>query len=102
MGGIYQHANLLKIAQPPFNELKAVKNGRLYKIPIGVTAFEQLSAMTPIFFAHQAMALHPDLFTFDIASMLTKSIKEYFGYSLSLKDAVSMLAGLGPNLEPLV
>lgn len=101
-GGIYQHANLLKIAQPPFNELKAVKNGCLYKIPIGVTAFEQLSAMTPIFFAHQAMTLHPDLFTFDIAGMITKSIKEYFGYALSAQDTLAMLAGLGPNFEPLV
>lgn len=101
-GGIYQHTNLLKIAMPPFNELKAVKNGRLFKIPIGVTAFEQLSAMTPIFFAHQAMALHPDLFAFDITGMLAKSIKEYFGYSLSAQDTAAMLAGLGPNLEPLV
>lgn len=101
-GGIYQHTNLLKIAHAPFNELKAVKNGRLYKIPIGVTAFEQLSAMTPIFFAHQAMSLHPDLFAFDITGMLTKSIKEYFGYSLSAQDAAAMLAGLGPNLEPLL
>ena len=101
-GGIYQTANLLKLMESPFDNLKAVENRRFYNIPIGVTAFEQLSAMTPLFFAHQAQVLHPNLFNFDVTKMIKETMANFFNYQISDKNVLAMLAGTGPDFEPLV
>ena len=73
-GGIYQNKNinLLKTTDP-YKELDAVKNNKIYSIPIGFTAFEQLSAMTPIFFYDQANKIYPEYFNYDIAKMVKET-----------------------------
>ncbi len=100
-GGIYQNKNLEALKQEPYSNLDAVKNEQYYNIPIGFTAFEQLSAMTPVFFYDQANKLYPDYFRYDIASMTKAAIKEGFGTELSDVQIGYMLEGLGPSGEEL-
>lgn len=102
-GGIYQNRNMdiLKNTEP-YNNLDAVKNDRVYSIPIGFTAFEQLSVMTPIFFYDQANKLYPEYFSYDIHQMAKDSIKEYFGIELSDEQIDYMLQGLSPNGGDLI
>jgi len=102
-GGIYQNKNinLLKTTDP-YKELKAVKNNKIYSIPIGLTAFEQLSAMTPIFFYDQANKIYPEYFNYDISKMIKETIKEYFGTELSDEQISYMLDGLNPQGGSLV
>ena len=77
--------------------LDAVKNNKVYNIPIGLTAFEQLSAMTPIFFYDQANKIYPEYFDYDIPSMVKSTIKEYFGTDITDTQVSYMLQGLSPE-----
>ena len=101
-GGQYQNKNIniLKTEEPYIN-LDAVKNNKVYNIPIGFTAFEQLSVMTPIFFYDQANKIYPEYFDYDISSMVKSSIKEYFGTDISDDQVSYMLNGLNPEGGPL-
>lgn len=101
-GGQYQNKNinLLKTEEPYVN-LDAVKNNKIYNIPIGFTAFEQLSAMTPIFFYDQANKIYPEYFNYNIATMVKATVKDYFGTDLTDDQVVNMLAGLNPEGETL-
>ena len=102
-GGIYQNKNidLLKTTEP-YKELDAVKNNKIYSIPIGFTAFEQLSAMTPIFFYDQANKIYPEYFNYDIEKMIKETIKAYFGTELTDTQISYMLNGLNPQGESLI
>ncbi len=97
-GGQYQNKNLNSLkTEEPYINLDAVKNNKVYNIPIGFTAFEQLSAMTPIFFYDQANKIYPEYFNYDIASMVKATVKEYFGTDLSDTQVSYMLDGLNPE-----
>ena len=97
-GGQYQNKNLNSLkTEEPYINLDAVKNNKVYNIPIGFTAFEQLSAMTPIFFYDQANKIYPDYFNYDITSMVKATVKEYFGTDLSDDQVSYMLNGLNPE-----
>ena len=97
-GGQYQNKNLNSLkTEEPYINLDAIKNNKVYNIPIGFTAFEQLSAMTPIFFYDQANKIYPDYFNYDITSMVKATVKEYFGTDLSDDQVSYMLNGLNPE-----
>ena len=97
-GGQYQNKNLNSLkTEEPYINLDAVKNNKVYNIPIGFTAFEQLSAMTPIFFYDQANKIYPDYFNYDITSMVKATVKEYFGTDLSDDQVSYMLNGQNPE-----
>lgn len=97
-GGIYQnkHVEQLKTTEP-YKLMNAVKNNKIYTIPNGFTAFEQLSAMTPIFFYDQANKIYPEYFSYDIPSMIKTTIKDYFGTDLTDNQVTYMLTGLNPE-----
>ena len=97
-GGQYQNKNRNSLkTEEPYINLDAVKNNKVYNIPIGFTAFEQLSAMTPIFFYDQANKIYPEYFNYDITSMVKTTVKEYFGTDLSDTQVSYMLDGLNPE-----
>lgn len=101
-GGQYQNKNLnILKTEVPFTNLDAVKNNKVYNIPIGFTAFEQLSVMTPIFFYDQANKIYPEYFSYDISTMVKTAIKDYFGTDLSNEQISYMLNGLNPEGGPL-
>ena len=97
-GGQYQNKNINALkTEEPYVNLDAVKNNKVYNIPIGLTAFEQLSAMTPIFFYDQANKIYPEYFDYDIPSMVKSTIKEYFGTDITDTQVSYMLQGLSPE-----
>ena len=102
-GGIYQnkHVEELKTTEP-YKLMDAVKNNKIYTIPNGFTAFEQLSAMTPIFFYDQANKIYPEYFDYDISNMIKTTIKEYFGTDLTDDQVTYMQLGLNPQGGSLV
>lgn len=97
-GGQYQNKNIdLLKTDETYSTLDAVKNNKVYNIPIGFTAFEQLSVMTPIFFYDQANKIYPEYFSYDISAMVKSSIKDYFGTELTNDQVSYMLNGLSPE-----
>ena len=101
-GGQYQNKNLNVLkSEEPYINLDAVKNNKVYNIPIGFTSFEQLSVMTPIFFYDQANKIYPEYFSYDIANMVKTAVKDYFGTELTDDQVSYMLNGLNPEGNPL-
>ena len=102
MGGIYQNKNMegIKVTEP-YTTLDAVKNNRLYNIPMGLTQMEQINALSPEFFYDQANKLYPSVFKYDVKTMIKDSVKSYFGSSLEDQQVEYMLTGLGPQGEKL-
>ena len=98
MGGVYQlkHVNDIK-ETAPYNTLDAVKNNRIYTIPMGLTQMEQLNALSPEFFYDQANRLYPHIFNYDVKTMIMNSVKEYFGTELTDEQVNYMLNGLNPT-----
>ncbi len=98
IGGIYQNklVETLKTSQPYVN-LDAVKNNEIYTIPVGFTMFEQISAMTPIFFCDMANKLYPNLFNYNIETMIKQTVKEYFGTDLTEQQVTYILSGKNPS-----
>ena len=97
-GGQYQNKNINALkTEEPYTNLDAVKNNKVFNIPIGFTAFEQLSAMTPIFFYDQANKIYPEYFSYDVSSMIKTTVKEYFGTDLTDDQVSYMLDGLNPQ-----
>lgn len=98
MGGIYQNKHVEDIKKTePFTNLDAVKNNKIYTIPMGLTQMEQLNALTPEFFYDQANRLYPEIFDYDVTSMIKASSKEYFGVDLTDQQVNYMLNGKKPN-----
>lgn len=98
MGGIYQlkHVEDVKTTEP-YNTLDAVKNNKIYTIPMGLTQMEQLNALSPEFFYDQANRLYPTIFHYDVKTMIKDSVKEYFGTDLTDEQVEYMLNGLNPT-----
>lgn len=98
MGGIYQNKNVERIKTTnPYTSLSAVINERIYTIPMGLTQMEQLNVLSPEFFYDQANRLYPDIFNYDVKSMIKESVKIYFGTELTDQQIEYMLNGLSPN-----
>ena len=97
-GGQYQNKNInLLKTDETYSNLDAVKNNKVFNIPIGFTAFEQLSVMTPIFFYDQANKIYPEYFSYNIESMVKTAVRDYFGTELTDNQVSYMLQGLSPE-----
>ncbi len=94
IGGIYQNklVETLK-SDSVYSNLEAVKNNKVYTIPVGLTMFEQLSAVTPIFFYDMANKIYPEYFNYDVKTMIHDTMKEYFNTDLTDEDIYNILAG---------
>lgn len=98
MGGIYQNKHVEDIKKTdPYVTLDAVKNNRIYTIPMGLTQMEQLNCMSAEFFYDQANRLYPEIFHYDVKSMIKDSAKGYFGSNLTDEQVNNILSGLNPT-----
>jgi len=98
MGGVYQLKHVAEIKETePYTTLDAVKNNRIYTIPMGLTQMEQLNALSPEFFYDQANRLYPNIFNYDVKTMIKNSVKAYFGTDLTDQQVEYMLNGLNPD-----
>lgn len=93
-------------AQKKWQGLTAVKNGRVYTLPIGVTRWCHHGSMEPQMGSlFLATLFYPDLFSdFDFDKYVKDYYEEYFGLSLSDDDLKGLLDGTGmrklnPSLE---
>ena len=62
---------------------------------------EQVNIFTAEFFYDQANKLYPNIFNYDVNTMLKESIKEWFNVELSDIQIQYMLTGLGPDGEEM-
>ena len=102
IGGIYQNTLIETIkTTEPYVNLDAVKNNKVFNIPIGLTMFEQISVFSPVFLYDQANKLYPEYFNFDVKGEIKNLSKEYFGVDLTDDEVNNMLHGLSRNGKAL-
>lgn len=98
MGGIYQNKHVSDIKNTePYTTLEAVKNNKIYTIPMGFTQMEQINIFTAEFFYDQANKLYPNIFNYDVSKMIKDSTKEWFDVELTDLQIQYMLSGLSPE-----
>ena len=102
-GGVYQNVLIEEIkTTEPYVNLDAVKNNRLYNIPIGFTVFEQISAFSPVFLYDQANKLYPEYFDFDVEKEIKDLSKTFFNVDLTDSEVYNMLHALSREGNALV
>lgn len=102
-GGIYQNQIINELyTNKVWNKLDAVKNDNVYNIGIGFVMFEQTSVEEIIFLADLANKVYPDIFNFEVSSMLKDIIHKYFNVTLTDEEANNMLSGLDKDGNSLI
>lgn len=101
VGGIYQKTLIEELQKEPYVHLDAVRNGKVYNIPVGLTVFEQLSVFSPAFLCDQANKLYPQYFDYDVTAMVKDLGKRFFGAELTDAEVQNMLDGLSREGNPL-
>ena len=97
IGGIYQYTLEEKLEDTTWSELSAVQTGKIYRIPVGVSPFEQISTFSPVFLYYMANQLYPAYFDYDIQGMIKDYCQKYFGVELTDAQSGYMLNGLDPE-----
>lgn len=102
-GGIYQNQIIDELySNEVWNKLDAVKNNNVFNIGIGFVMFEQTSVEEIIFLADLANKVYPEIFNFDVNSILKGIIGKYFNVNLADIEVQYMLDGLDRNGNSLV
>ncbi|MBN4084215.1 ABC transporter substrate-binding protein [Mycoplasma sp. CSL10166] len=97
-GGKFQNENINALkSDETFSSLKAVRQNNLINIPLGVIPFEQIGVELKIFIAYLANEFWPEIFNFDIRSMLKNTYKTYYNYDLADDEITKILSGIQPN-----
>lgn len=102
IGGQYQYVLERSLNDATWSEIAAVKNGSVYRIPVGITPFEQISTFSPEFICQMANVLYPEYFDYDVSSMVIEHCRYYFGVTLTEEQAGNMLNGLDIDGNRLV
>ncbi|MBA7801609.1 ABC transporter substrate-binding protein [Citrobacter sp. C348] len=81
-----------------FNELNAVKNGRVWRNPAGVFPWDRYGTESALQLQWAASKLHPTRFPgLDMVSITREFYRQFFDYSLSQQDAMRILKALPPE-----
>jgi iron complex transport system substrate-binding protein len=76
---IYQNT----AAGQDWSTLKAVRNGRVHKVPLGIYRWFPPSGDTPLMLKWLAQKNHPDLFTYSIETEIKNYYKTHYAYDLT-------------------
>jgi iron complex transport system substrate-binding protein len=83
---------------PSWSSLKAVKNGKVYRAPMGVYAWDHASNENVLLMIHMAKLFHPDLFgDWDMIGEMRTFYEEIYGKTVTDQDAERILRGLPPT-----
>jgi iron complex transport system substrate-binding protein len=82
---------------PDWASMKAVKNGKVYRAPMGVYAWDHASNESVLFMIYMAKIFHPDLFKdWDMIKEMKTFYSEVYGKTVTDQDAGRILQGLPP------
>ncbi len=100
IGGRYQHVLYEEIYQAEeWSEISAIQNQNVFKIPIGISAWNRYSLETALLIPWTAAVVYPEYYEFDAVEEVINFYKTFLGYELTEQQAEYMIAGLNPNGE---
>lgn len=71
---------------PRLSEVSAVKNGRVYRTPLGVYRWQVPCAESPLFWSWVAALAYPGQYQVDLPAEMTEQIDFLYGYELTDDD----------------
>lgn len=100
IGGRYQHVLYEEIYQAEeWSRIAAIQNGNVFKIPIGISAWNRYSLETALLIPWTASVVYPEYYEFDAVQETIEFYKMFSGYELTTEQAEYMIAGLTPDGE---
>jgi len=76
---------------PLFADLSAVKNRRVYKMPLGGYRWDPPNQESPLTWLWLSMVLHPDRFDWDLAKRIDANYKTMYGQGVSAENIKKIL-----------
>jgi len=77
--------------------MKAVKNGKVYRLPRGIYTWDHASGEGVLLMIHMARIFHPDLFKdWDMIKEMKTFYSEIYGKTIKDQDAERILQCLPP------
>ena len=100
IGGRYQHVLYDEIYQAEeWSQIAAIQNQNVFKIPVGISAWNRYSLETALFIPWTASVVYPEYYEFNAVEEIITFYKIFLGYELSVQQAEYMIAGLTPDGE---
>ena len=98
IGGRWQHVLYDELmAAPEWSSISAVQNGHVFKVPIGMTAWNRYSIEIALMVPWTASVLYPEYYEFDAVHETIDFYKMFTGYELSEEQATYIIEGLTPD-----
>lgn len=99
IGGIYYQAMEDTLYSDPFlAEIDAVKNQRIYNVPVGLIPWDQYGVEYPLLCLWTAKTVYPDLFAdINLVEETQRFYEEYCGVTLTQQEVEYMLEGKAPD-----
>lgn len=86
-------------AADEWQNIAAVQNNHVFKIPMGLSAWNRYSLETALLIPWTASVIYPEYYEFDAVNEVIKFYKEFMDYELTEQQAQYMIEGLTPNGE---
>ncbi len=80
-----------KIEGQDWSHVDAVKNQKVYKIPLGIYRWFPPSGDTPLMLQWLATKNQPEIFDYDMAPIIKDYYKKYYGYELTDEEVMTIL-----------
>lgn len=101
IGGPAEHVLYDELmADPAWQDIDAVKNGRVYINPNGLFPWERFGMESVLQILWAAETLHPDLVDVDMVAETQAFYRDFVGVELTDQQAQNLLAGLDPEGNP--
>ncbi len=100
IGGAYQHVLYNELMNAPeWSNNYAVANGNVFKIPMGIAAWNRYGLEIALLIPWTSAAVYPEYFEYDVLAETIDFYKEFAGYTLTEQQAQYILDGLTPTGE---
>ena len=100
IGGRYQHVLYDEIYQAEeWSEIQAIQDNNVFKIPIGISAWNRYSLETALLIPWTASVVYPEYYEFNAVQETIDFYKTFMNYELTEQQAEYMIAGLTPDGE---
>lgn len=100
IGGRYQHVLYDEIYQAEeWSEIQAIQDNHVFKIPIGISAWNRYSLETALLIPWTASVVYPEYYEFNAVREIIEFYKTFMNYELTEQQAEYMIAGLTPDGE---
>ncbi len=100
IGGRYQHVLYEEIYEATeWSNVEAIKKQQVYKVPIGLAAWNRYSIELALMIPWMASVIYPEYYEFDAVNETIEFYRMFTGYELTEQQAEYIIGGLMTNGE---